>query len=60
MLKSDGVAFGSTIINEYDLKLAIKIANKFNSKGIFDNVNDSYESIEKYISNNFEKLTSLQ
>ncbi|API86325.1 class I SAM-dependent methyltransferase [Francisella uliginis] len=57
MFKSDGVAFGSTIINEYDSKLAIKIANKFNSKGIFDNVNDSYESIEKYISNNFEKYS---
>ncbi|QIW09623.1 methyltransferase [Francisella sp. LA112445] len=57
MLKPNGVAFGSTIINEYDSKLAVKIANKFNSKGIFDNVNDSYESIEKYISNNFKRYS---
>lgn len=57
ILKSDGVAFGSAIINKYDSKLAIKIANKFNSKGIFDNENDSYESIEKYISNNFQKYS---
>ena len=57
MLKPDGVAFGSTIINQYDSKLAVKIANKFNSKGIFDNENDSYECIEKYISNNFKKYS---
>ncbi|AXA33346.1 class I SAM-dependent methyltransferase [Francisella adeliensis] len=54
MLKSTGVAFGSTIINGYDSKMAINVADKFNKKGIFDNENDSYEKIEQYIKENFE------
>ncbi|WP_150464031.1 class I SAM-dependent methyltransferase [Francisella sp. XLW-1] len=60
MLKSEGVAFGSTIINDYSSNLAIKVANKFNDKGIFDNKNDTYESIEKYIKNNFAEYTIKQ
>lgn len=54
MLKSTGVAFGSTIINEYDSKMASSVANKFNEKGIFDNSGDTYEKIEKYIKENFQ------
>lgn len=60
MLSKDGVAFGSTIINDYSSRLAIKVANKFNAKGIFDNKNDTYESIEKYIKNNFVEYTTKQ
>ncbi|AJI56648.1 methyltransferase small domain protein [Francisella philomiragia] len=60
MLSKDGVAFGSTIINDYSSKLAIKVANKFNAKGVFDNKNDTYESIEKYIKNNFAEYTIKQ
>lgn len=60
MLKPDGVAFGSTIINDYDSKLAIKVANKFNSKGIFDNKNDTYQVIESYIKKNFKKYSVKQ
>ncbi|MBK2028363.1 class I SAM-dependent methyltransferase [Francisella noatunensis] len=60
MLSKDGVAFGSTIINDYSSSLAIKVANKFNAKGIFDNKNDTYESIEKYLESNFAEYTIKQ
>jgi len=60
MLSKDGVAFGSTIIDDYSSSLAIMVANKFNAKGVFDNKNDTYESIEKYIKNNFAEYTIKQ
>lgn len=60
MLSQEGTAFGSTIINDYSSKLAAKVANKFNAKGIFDNKNDTYESIEKYLKNNFAKYSIKQ
>lgn len=60
MLSQEGIAFGSTIINDYSSKLAAKVANKFNAKGIFDNKNDTYESIEKYLQNNFAQYSIEQ
>ncbi|MFV9924267.1 MAG: hypothetical protein AB8U93_00360 [Francisella endosymbiont of Hyalomma scupense] len=35
MLKYDGVAFGSTIINQYNSKLVTTGCKKINDKGIF-------------------------
>jgi 2-polyprenyl-3-methyl-5-hydroxy-6-metoxy-1,4-benzoquinol methylase len=60
MVKRSGVVFGSTIINEYSNSLAIKVANKFNEKGIFDNSNDSRKNIESYIKDNFNTYSLEQ
>jgi 2-polyprenyl-3-methyl-5-hydroxy-6-metoxy-1,4-benzoquinol methylase len=60
MLSNDGIAFGSTVINDYKNNLAIKTAKKFNEKKIFDNTNDSYKSIEKCLTDNFHKYSLEQ
>ncbi|MGQ4006502.1 class I SAM-dependent methyltransferase [Francisellaceae bacterium CB300] len=60
MLTNDGVAFGSTIINDYKNTLATKTARKFNEKKIFDNTNDTYKTIEKCLESNFNKYSLSQ
>ncbi|AIT09983.1 SAM-dependent methyltransferase [Candidatus Francisella endociliophora] len=60
MLKPSGIAFGATIINDYDSKLAVKVVTKFNSKGIFDNENDTYEIVEGYVKENFKEYSIRQ